>query len=195
MGSTNILYLTILSICAVCSILNKNARKQKLWIYFSIVFLAETYCVIFKKKNYENIYLYSGLIYNIYLIFYFVKDKKIKYLISILYLFCTIWVLSKGKIFNEVDTISIIVLYLFLALYYYISQVSEPDEIPLYKKQHFWIATGLCIWSLAYFFSVFPIYYFAKKDIVFLNSITQIFNYANISCYCIFLIGINSKYV
>lgn len=193
--TTNTLYLLILLICAACSFTNKTARNENLWIYFVTVFISEIYILTFKNEGNLNIYLYSGLICNIYLIFYFIKDKKLKYIISILYLLCTIWVLYKGKLFNEVDTISITSLYLFLALYYYISQVRAPDEISLYKKQHFWIATGIFIWCLAYFFSVFPIYYFAEKDIAFLSSITHIFEYANISCYCIFLIGINSKYV
>ncbi|MBS1571353.1 MAG: hypothetical protein JST62_03010 [Bacteroidetes bacterium] len=193
MNFLDTLYLLLLFVCAVFSFYNETARKEKLWLYFLPVFLSELYVIAIRQNCDERIYLFSGLIYNIYLIFYFQPAKKIKLVLIAVYFICILWAFNKSFYHDKVDTLSNVILYLFLSLNYYYSQIKNPNEIPLYKKQRFWIATGIFIWSIAYYFSAFPKSYLSNQDIFFLQTIVNTFQYINFLCYCIFLIGLNCK--
>jgi hypothetical protein len=187
-------YIVLLLFCAIGSVVNKLAREEKLWVYFFIVFVSEFYIIVLKNHCEFTLYLYTGFFYNLFLIYYFIKNTKTLIIVLLVYLFSAIWVLNKGILFDNIDTISIVLLYLFLSLRYYFSQIKNPNEIPLYQKQHFWMATGIFVWSITYFFSVFPKFYFKENDLHFLQIVNSIFQYGNVFCYCLFLIGINSKY-
>lgn len=187
------LYIFILFLCAIASVINKNAQREKLWIYFLVVLISEVYTIFFQKKFNAEIYLYSGLIYNSYLIYYFLKETNYWRYIFIIFIFISIIVILDSKLYSHLDSISIILLYLFLSLRYYFSQIISVDEIPLQEKQKFWISTGIFIWSIAYAFNALPIYFLSSNDMNFMILINTIFCYVTIVTYIIFLIGLFCK--
>ena len=188
------LYISILSFCAIASVIRKIARKEKLWIYFSIVLISEVYTFFFQTKFYSEIYLYSGLIYNSFLIYYFLNNTNFWRYICVTYVLVAAIVIINSQLYSQLDSISIILLYLFLSLHYYFSQIISVNEIPLHIKQKFWIATGLFIWSITYAFNAIPIFFLAHNDMNFLVLVNSIFRYITVLSYVLFFIGLNCKF-
>lgn len=158
------LYLIILSFCFISSLINETAKRENLWIYFFTVLISEIYTFFFQKKFQVQIYLYSGLIYNSYLIYYFFKNTKFWIYILPVHILITLFLILSSRLYSTLDSLNIISLYLLMSLYYYFSQIISVNEIPLQKKQKFWMATGLLIWSITYAFNVFPIFFLASID-------------------------------
>ena len=186
-------YIIIISLCAIASLVMPIARREKLWVYFVVVWIAEIYVFFFQARYVFEIYFYSVMLCNFYLIYYFLKKTQLWIYLLIVYAVVSVFVIMKGKLYNEIDNISLILLYLILAFHYFITQILTPNEIPIQKKQKFWIATGLFIWSIAYAFNAFPLYYLSNADLVFMKLVNNIFHYVTVFSYLLFLIGLNCK--
>lgn len=199
MEKTEILYLFLITICALSSFFNKIARKEHLWIYFVTVFIVEFYGSFLEQENSLHIYKYAILIYNIYLGFYFFYKKNCRNLVfKIITLFSIvafIYDIGFSKVyFDKFISSFMIFLYLFFSFSYFISEIRKPDLIELYKKQKFWISSGLAVWSLMFAFNILPIYFFANSDFVFGEIINNVFHYVTIFTYLLYLIALNCKF-
>ena len=80
-----------------------------------------------------------------------------------------------------------------LALFSLAYIIWKPDKLGILQKEHFWVSTGLLLWSTSSIFRFLPADSFHAKEPHFLELIQLGFNIVNILTYVLFLVGILCK--
>lgn len=195
LGIAEYSYLFLLASCAITSITNPVARKEKWWLYFGMALVVEVYAFFFQHHFKFYVYTYAGIAYNIILIYCFLKQRRrLMSALLALYAVALVYIFFNATQYDKADTISTILIYQFLALFYFKEQIQYPDSTAIYKKQKFWVSTGIFIWSVMYAFNSLPIYFFTTADRSFMIVISHIFHITTILTYVIFQAGLLCKY-
>lgn len=192
------IYLLIITLCAIASVLNPVSRQQKLWIYFLTVCFAEIYAFFFENTYPLQIYRYSVIIYCLYWSYYFLYKKNTGNFLFYFFSMLSILIFSfdmffSKKYFDSIPSIYLIIFYQTLSIQYLYSEIRTPNEIPIYKKQKFWISISLTLWSMVFTFYIVPVHFLLQTDILFESIIEKIFHYTTIFSYILFLIGLLCK--
>ncbi|MBF02971.1 MAG: hypothetical protein CMP76_06710 [Flavobacterium sp.] len=88
---------------------------------------------------------------------------------------------------------SMSIAYIVYCLLWFLSQVINPDQYSLLKKQTFWISCSLIIWSVFFIFRSIPMYWLNIHDYAFLIQINIGFQIITIFSYLLFLKGLFCK--
>lgn len=192
------IYLVIIFFCLGASFYNKVSRQNFLWVYFLLVVVYEL--GLFKKIIPPEMYNSSPPVYIAFFTFYFGFQKnsfrKTVYALgSVAIGYCLYVFYSNGiKNYSIGAGVTASIAYVLFALLWFISQLTNVDEISLLKKQAFWISASLLIWSVFFLFRLIPMYWLNINDIQFLTQINVAYQMFTIICYCIFLRALLCKY-
>lgn len=192
-----IIYFTIILFCLGASFLNKVSRQNLLHIYFFLVVIIEIGFFVRIMPN--EIYNSSPLFYIPFFTFYFGNqencNKKIIYFLGIIaFISCLFFYAFEGleKYSTQAGT-SMSITYIVYSLLWLLSQIINPDENSLLKKQVFWVSSSLLIWAVFFIFRSIPMYWLNIHDYDFLVQINFGFQIVTIFSYCLFLRGLFCK--
>jgi hypothetical protein len=192
------IYFTIILFCLGASFFNKVSRQNFLYGYFLLVVVYEL--GLFKKIIPPEVYNSSPPVYIAFFTFYYSFQKnsfrKTVYAIGLCAVaFCLYTFYGNGvKNYSIEAGVAASIAYVIFTLLWFLSQLTNVDEISLHQKQTFWVSTSLLIWSVFFLFRLIPMYWLNINDIQFLTQINIAYQVLTIICYGIFFRALLCKY-
>jgi len=187
-------YIIIIFLCLVTSIIRKVTRQRLLWIYFTFVLLSEI--LIFTKVLENSFYNKANCIHILFLCWYFQNeffDRKIYKILLLIISVISLWLLFDQSILKIDTNILKSFVFIFLSIDWFVNQIKKPNEVEIYHKMTFWIASSILLWSTIFIIRVIPAHFFAELDMNFLRSINYFYQITTIVSYVIFLKGLFCK--
>ncbi|MCL9804441.1 hypothetical protein NAT51_02840 [Flavobacterium amniphilum] len=169
-----------------------------MYAYFLLVVIFEL--GLFKGWITPEVYNSSPPAYISFFIFYYGFQqnsfRKTIYAIGLLAVaFCVYIFYGNGvKSYSIEAGVSASIAYVLFTLLWFISQLTNVDEISLLKKQAFWVSTSMLIWSVFFLFRLIPMYWLNINDIQFLTQINIAYQVLTIVCYCMLFRALLCKY-
>ena len=187
-------YFIIILTCFVASFLNKVSRQNFLPVYFSFIVSIEIghYYKLFPVAVYHSTPLFFILFFKSYFQNQIKNYKNLIAILGVIALIISICFYSYEG-FDTYSTpagTSMSVLYIVYSLLWLLSQIINPDENSLLKKQAFWISSSLLIWAVFFIFRSIPMYWLNRYDYDFLIQINFGFQIITIFSYVLFLRGL-----
>lgn len=192
------IYFTIILFCLGASLLNKVSRQNFLYGYFILVVFYEL--GLFTGLITPEVYNSSPPVYISFFTFYYSFQqnsfRKTIYAIGLFAVaFCLYTFYDNGvKSYSIEAGVAASITYVVFTLLWFLSQLTNVDEISLHQKQTFWISTSLLIWSVFFLFRLIPMYWLNINDIEFLTQINTAYQVLTIVCYGIFFRALLCKY-
>lgn len=192
------IYFIIIVFCLGASLLNKVSRQNFLWVYFLLVVVYELglFYGLLKRQVYNG----SPLLYITFFSYYYGYQKNgyreavgLLGLSSVMYCLYLLFTNGIFKYSNNVG-IALSIVYILFVLLWFLSQLTNVDEISLTRKQTFWISVSLLLWSVFFLFRVIPMYWLDINDTEFLIQINTAYQVLTILCYGLFFRALFCKH-
>jgi hypothetical protein len=152
--------------------------------------------LIFTKVLENSFYNKANCIHILFLCWYFQNeffDRKIYKILLLIISVISLWLLFDQSILKIDTNILKSFVFIFLSIDWFVNQIKKPNEVEIYHKMTFWIASSILLWSTIFIIRVIPAHFFAELDMNFLRSINYFYQITTIVSYVIFLKGLFCK--
>ena len=196
-------YLAILLVDFIKSIIlgikNNFTAQNYFFIYLGITLFIEIYG-LYKTYLEEFNYAYIFNFYSIFVIIFFwyyysrVLTKATKIISHIAFLGAIVYTVFFTKFLgDDFDSKLGIVSALFFiinTLLWFYQKLNSYDDEKITEDPHFWVSSGLLLWSVFFIFRVAPMYLFNDIDKEFLLVLKIVLNIINIVMYSMFYVAL-----
>lgn len=197
------IYLAILSIASLKSLILGIRKKfyvqNYFFIYLGITLFIEIYGLYktyLEEFNYAYIFNFYFIFSIIFFWFYYSKvlTKTTKIISHIAFLGAIVYTLFFTKFLGEDFDSKLGILgalfFIINSLLWLYQKLNSYDDEKITEDPHFWVSSGLLLWSVFFIFRVAPMYLFNDIDKEFLQVLKIVLNIINIVMYSMFYVAL-----
>ncbi|MGV8913998.1 MAG: hypothetical protein ACOH1X_00980 [Kaistella sp.] len=192
-----VIYFLEVFICLLISFLRRKDDNSYLYLYFLLILIVELLNK-FTSLDGNRLYTIASFLYMSYFTYYYAqtmpRHRNLIIGLGVLANFLgLVFVLTSNQTFSVALGVTVSVFFVFLALFWFFTQINKTNSVIITRKQAFWVSTALLVWSVIFLFRSSLMYWLEENDLEFLLLFDNVFKIFVVVTYFAFLIAVTRK--